>query len=43
MMSRVFNDFLRINDHAEDIAEQFDSIEVNLHENEIEQEPVPAQ
>lgn len=39
MMSRVMNDFVRINDHAEDIAEQFDAIEMDLHETKIEQEP----
>lgn len=37
MMSRIFNDFLRINDHAEDIAEEFDRIEIELNEDTIEQ------
>lgn len=37
MMSRIFNDFLRINDHAEDIAEEFDRIEIELNEDAIEQ------
>ena len=37
MMSRIFNDFLRINDHAEDIAEEFNRIEIDLDEDTIAQ------
>ena len=37
MMSRIFNDFLRINDHAEDVAEEFDQIELDLNEDSIDQ------
>lgn len=36
MMSRIFNDFVRVNDHAEDVAEEFDRIEIDLKEDIVE-------
>lgn len=36
MMSRIFNDFLRINAHTENIGDAFNSIEMDLQENRYE-------
>lgn len=42
VMSRLFNDFLRINDHIEDIAEELDRVEIDLGSDELIQKEAIA-